>query len=435
VDWIGRSRRSGSWLRGGRDRDGVERGGSPKVRTGSLFSGGSLGDVVDTHHRKLKEEVEGFDRNYILNTAPDAVVEYLVAKYRLDTPVLQDAITAEQEEAPVDVTNDFRFASFPGGRNVIPGTAVRFFVPFTGDPDLFKFRPSSYTSHFPRGEVRGSELVIERVGVDLTPESVRAELDRELASIRQYLSWIADAAKQFNDTLPDYARGHIDARRQRLLSAAGMVANLGFPLRARPGEARTFAPSEVRRKLVPPPAASNAPFVPEAALSPEQYEHILGVLRSTAHVLERSPKTFAHMEEEDLRCQFLVQLNGHYEGQATGETFNAEGKTDILVRSGDRNVFIAECKVWRGPAEFTKAIDQLLGYLTWRDTKAALLVFNRQKNFTAVLEKIPPAFRAHSYFRREVQIAEESSFRFIAASPSDPAREIMVTVLAFDVPS
>jgi len=44
-------------------------------------------------------------------------------------------------------------------------------------------------------------------------------------------------------------------------------------------------------------------------------------------VLERSPKAFAHMEEEHLRDQFLVQLNGHYEGQATGETFNAEGKT------------------------------------------------------------------------------------------------------------
>jgi hypothetical protein len=140
------------------------------------------------------------------------------------------------------------------------------------------------------------------------------------------------------------------------------------------------------------------------------------------------------MEEEHLRDQFLVPLNAHYEGQATGETFNAQGKTDILVRSGDRNVFIAECKFWRGPAEFAKAIDQLLGYLTWRDTKTALLVFNRHKNFSAVLEKIPPTFREHSAFRREVQVRDESSFRFIAASPGDPNREVTVTVLAFDVP-
>ena len=215
-----------------------------------------------------------------------------------------------------------------------------------------------------------------------------------------------------------------------------MAANLGFPLRASPDAPRTFAPSEVWRELVPPPpTASTAPFVPEPAITSEEYEHILGILRRhTADALERSPKAFAHMEEEHLRDQFLVQRTGHYEGQATGETFNAEGKTDILVRSGDRNVFIAECKVWRGSSEFTKAIDQLLGHLTWRDTKSGLVIFNRQKNFTAVLEKIPPAFRGYAGFRREVQIPEESSFRFIVASPNDPAREVTVTVLAFDVP-
>ena len=52
-----------------------------------------------------------------------------------------------------------------------------------------------------------------------------------------------------------------------------------------------------------------------------------------AQVMERSPSAFSTMDEESLRSHFLVQLNGHYEGQATGETFNYEGKTDILIRS------------------------------------------------------------------------------------------------------
>ncbi len=41
-----------------------------------------------------------------------------------------------------------------------------------------------------------------------------------------------------------------------------------------------------------------------------------------------------------------MMVNTHYRGQATGETFNKSGKTDILVRDGDRNVFVAECKWW-----------------------------------------------------------------------------------------
>ena len=45
------------------------------------------------------------------------------------------------------------------------------------------------------------------------------------------------------------------------------------------------------------------------------------------------------MDEEALRSHFLVQLNGHYEGQATGETFNYEGKTDILIPVGEKKYF------------------------------------------------------------------------------------------------
>ena len=40
------------------------------------------------------------------------------------------------------------------------------------------------------------------------------------------------------------------------------------------------------------------------------------------------------------------------EGQATGETFNAAGKTDILLRIDGKNVFIGECKFWKGPKAF-----------------------------------------------------------------------------------
>jgi hypothetical protein len=47
------------------------------------------------------------------------------------------------------------------------------------------------------------------------------------------------------------------------------------------------------------------------------------------------------MGEEDLRSHFLVQLNGVFQGQATGETFNFQGKTDILIRVEGRNVFMA----------------------------------------------------------------------------------------------
>jgi hypothetical protein len=95
---------------------------------------------------------------------------------------------------------------------------------------------------------------------------------------------------------------------------------------------RTYRAPDVRRRISStPPPASTAPFEPEPTLAIEDYDHILSVMTNMALVMERSPSAFQTMAEEDLRQHFLVQLNGQYEGQATGETFNYSGKRLIAV--------------------------------------------------------------------------------------------------------
>jgi hypothetical protein len=126
-----------------------------------------------------------------------------------------------------------------------------------------------------------------------------------------------------------------------------------------------------------------------------------------ALVMERSPSAFAEMDEENLRMHFLVPLNGAFEGDATGETFNHDGKTDILLRKDGRNVFIAECKFWVGPKGFTDTIDQLLNYLTWRDSKTAIIIFVRNTTIsTVVAKKNPSALERSStvHFRNQYSL-------------------------------
>ena len=151
--------------------------------------------------------------------------------------------------------------------------------------------------------------------------------------------------------------------------------------------------------------------------------------------MECSPGAFGTLGEEDLRSHFLVQLNGHYEGDATAETFNFGGKTDILIRVEGRPIFIAECKLWDGPKKLIDAVDQLLGYVSWRDTKTALFVFNRRRDFTKVLGKIDAAVREHPNFLRAVEYASESGFRYALHHGDDRERELILTVLAFEVPT
>lgn len=122
-----------------------------------------------------------------------------------------------------------------------------------------------------------------------------------------------------------------------------------------------------------PRTSRKRPALAEPELEEVEYQHILSIIETMAKTMERDPDAFRAVSEEHLRTMFLVPLNSQYEGHASGETFNYNGKTDILIRSGDRNIFIAECKYWGGPAVLTATINQLLGYLSWRDSKAAII--------------------------------------------------------------
>ncbi len=251
------------------------------------------------------------------------------------------------------------------------------------------------------------EIILE--GANLSPDGVRREIEKFVTDIEFHLDQVVEAAKSHNAAIADKIRPFIQARKKRILERRKMVSSIGLPIKTS--------------------------FVPEPALDEKEYQNILSIMRSMVQVMERSPNAFWHLKEEDLRWQFLVQLNGQYEGRATGETFNYKGDTDILIREQDRNVFIAECKVWKGPGSLTGAIDQILNrYLHWHDTRTAILIFNRNKSFSDVLAQIQPTAESHSWFKRTVGQTSETEWRFVFRNRDDANREVHLSVLAFDVP-
>lgn len=377
------------------------------------------------------------DGNRLLNTSVDDLAAYFEQKFQIEIPtLLTDQIVVDQRETKIDVSRDqnrmIRDRSRPFH---ITGTEIEVELPFTGEAEAFKIQPTTYTMNPPRAEVRGSVLILKIVGTDLNAERVRAEIDRTVSEIQSHLSTLRTNAAGLTAQLPTQARSSIESRRQKLLADRNLIGGLGFKMKERPGAQQTFTAPEVRKKISPAlPPASSAPYKPEPTLSSADYEHILGVLQNMVHVMERSPSAFATMDEEAIRSHFLVQLNGHYEGQATGETFNYEGKTDILVRSEGRNIFIAECKFWSGPKMLAETIDQLLSYTSWRDTKVAVIIFNRNKDFSRVLMAISETAKIHSHFKRELPESTETVFRYCFSHRDDKNRELFLSILAFDVP-
>ena len=393
---------------------------------------------IDQHQRvQLQEEVANLDGNRLLNTSMDDLCAYFVEKYRADIPILKkDEIEVDQREIQIDVSTDPMRAIYDRSQPVyVTGTEIEIIVPFIGDAEAFKVRPTPYSFNPPRGIIKDEVLILSISGVDLDADQVSQEIESRLDRIDSYLTSLRGGADRLNNELDSIAHQAIEQRRKKLLADQNLVASLGFKLKERDNSPRTYTAPEVRRKITPKlPSASSVPYKPEPTLNEPDYEHILEVIENMAQVMERSPSAFSTMDEESLRSHFLVQLNGHYEGQATGETFNYEGKTDILIRSEGKNIFIAECKYWGGPNTLTAAIDQLLDYSSWRDTKVAVIVFNKNKDFTNVLDSIRSTTEEHPNCKRELDPRSETSFRFIFSHRDDTNREMVLTVMAFDVP-
>lgn len=412
--------------------------GSIDKSKGLLFCTYDLAGTITNSQNAVRQEIEQMDGNRLLNTAPADLAAHFAEKFSM-VPIrlLRDEWYADTTEIQVDVRHDrMRYISDTSRPVLTPGERTEVRIPFEGETDLFYSQANTFSTNPPRAVIAGNELVLRYESPADSPREVRPLVDQALQDIEQYLSWQRPMIEAHNAALLGIATQAIEQRRARLLAQSERASALGIPIKRRDDAPKTYAVPTARRNAAPSlPPASSAAFSPEPTWAMEQYEQALKIMQDMALVMERSPAAFKSMNEEALRQHFLVQLNGQFEGKATGETFNMEGKTDILLREGDRNVFIAECKIWKGPKAFGEAIDQLLGYATWRDGKAAILVFNRGVDTTTVLAGIDATAKAHGSFKRKVNWPHESGFRYVLSSKGDANREIILTVLVFHVPN
>jgi hypothetical protein len=385
------------------------------------------------------QEIDGLENDYVLKASPTELEQYYIAKASV-TPLTLDGsgyYIEGQEGTQIDVTGDFRRGVFGHGPHYVKGTALDIAVPYGGDQQLWRLRASTYSlSGYPELEVRDDVVVFSCRFADDSPEPERlkSEIERTVQSLKEAVTHLAGNVENHNREAANAIKAALQRKLQKAQSAVSAVAGLGIPIRQR-SQPQTFTiPARRRESPVRRPAVPAEKFSAEPTLEVKEFEHILAILRSMSLVIERTPESFASLDEEAIRTHFLLQLNGHYEGAATGETFNAAGKTDILIRVADRNVFIAECKFWRGSKSFEDALDQLLAYLSWRDSKCALLIFNQTKDSSAVRTKMHEIMVARPEFRKTIAHGHNGDSRYVLVKTSDPGREIHICTMLFDVP-
>ena len=394
-----------------------------------LFSGNeyvdNVRDIYASWQWDIREELDKWTPEQVLAAEPEDIVGRLLAKCSIAYPVLH------REQAVLLPPSE------DGGL-----TKLVLAVPFDGSAWVFSVRVDGDLDwdELPRAQVAGDKLRLtwaDRTDANPDPAAVRREFDRRLDKIDRQLSILRPGIEESMGKLRDEATRIVSSRRERILARRKLETGLGIPVRQQ-ADAEQFTVSVTSRKISTPrhPTATDH-LAPELFLPEDHYEQALAVLRSAGNGLERSgPKTTSALGEEEIRNLLLVALNVRFKGAAVGEVFNAHGKTDILIRVEDQNVFIAECKIFAQKNKQSvetvvgRALDQLLSYLAWPDNKAALLLFIRSGQPTSIIEDAIVEIKRHPNFVRPLGASEDGKrYDFVLYANGDHSKEVRLAFL------
>ncbi len=412
-------------------------------RPNYLFSDYELSDSLRSSQTNIQEQVNGIQKDQFLGTPYDDLIDHLVSGNTIDPVVIYEdrMVASEPEECKVDVSGDRnRYIRDTSRPFYIDGHEIKIEIPFTGDRNLLRAKTNRWCSVFPVGQISfdssGNNKIILtfQQAHDTDPNKIKSFLDENLNLIKKYVSWSKEQVSSHNALVPQLVKDAVDFRREKLKKQSSITDILGIPLKQKNGTPN-FEPIKVKKRITKPlPPPPKGGFRPEPGITTDDYQTILKLIRHSGTSFEKTPKTFSVHGEEELRDFVLSQLNAVYEGKAKGETFNKSGKTDIIISDEGRNAFIAECKIWRGEKSFSEAIDQLLGYLTWRDCKTALVIFNKHnQDFSKILSQIELSVSSHGNYIKINNRIDENEWNFTMQAKDDVSRTIKMCVIIFNL--
>lgn len=381
-------------------------------------------------------KIQNLDPEVLLGIGERKYTNFLLENYKLQLPELDFGKVSRSEKSIKDPNRSvIRGSNFQSLKFILQLT---YHVPLEGamsyldNSPLILYKPSLGAYQIENASYNGKEIVIKRlIPEDIDFNTLKEEKDELQKLLYSNYGRLLYDVNQFNNDLKNSIENKFTEILNRHLRSKQILEKLGVPLR-REEETKLHVRPKLRKKIDIPKLPKSVLESIDPFITKHVYEDIIGLIHDACRNIERMPSMFRGRSENDLRDFILFVLDPNFIlGSATGETFNAEGKTDILLRYSSSNVFVAECKYWHGTSSYLKAIDQLLSYLTWRDSKTALIIFVRNKSISQVLDKVKLETKCHSnYVSFEAELGE-GLLRFKFHLNGDDNKEVWVTVMIY----
>ena len=401
---------------------------------GRLFCGKRFSEFGRTRLEAMNDELSGLSSEELQSNSTDSLALIFAAKHTPSQIELQDPVKEDGGEVEKDVSDRQDIPSFGSGPTYVTYHRLKVKIPFNVDKEIFRHRPSSHDLNPPLyDELNRGEVVyyIDYRTENREPEEIKEEIEGDIRQwtekVEKYVGNLNNDIESMQEKFRKDARKAIERRRDNIETKQQVMDDLGVET-GTPGDQGYVVPEKKRDiQITASETDSTSEILPE-----QTFVEILDIVDDLGLNIERSVERVRDLDEESLRDIFLIGINSHYAGLATGETFNRTGKTDILLRYDNKNLFVAECKFWKGQSQYKDAIDQLLDNLTVRDTQASLLIFSKNHSYSQIQERVREATKDHKkYEAQPSEFADHDVYRF----QNNSETTVKVAVKTFDLHS
>lgn len=394
-----------------------------------------LHDLFNNLYENIRNEINNYEDNYILNVDENNIIEYLFTRYKIQPINLffDNWYLSEDYKEKKIIPTPFDVISNSSTYEYI-ATMVKINIPYEGDSKLFKTYPSSQRSSKYEIQISNTEIsfVVE------WKENNANYLNDKINEIKDYLKYYIDNIRNevdsYNNNLKSYIKDIFNNKKEKIKIITTSLKKLIVPLRRiEDKDNNTFSVSPIKKKekiSIQLPEIKND-FNLDPVISEDLYLQILSVIYEFGKRMEEYPNIYRNKNEETIRDYILLILSLNFKVSVMAEAFNRNGKTDILLKYNNENIFIAECKIWHGKKQLFSAINQLQSYLTWRDTKSALIIFVKDKNISSIIEKINSEIIEHPQFIKKYKLLNDYDTIYEFSFEQDNQKNFQLAILFY----
>jgi hypothetical protein len=390
-----------------------------------------ISEFISQLRKELIEEIKSLEGKKSIDIESEK--EKLLKRYTLGPLKVTEPIPSESKREKI-MRNNLWGQPFEAEVQI-----MQVQLPFEGNGELFYCMPTTCSLVYPK--IDSINIQLKKITFtielpDLTQINYINAVNSIVSDIKINLPNVNNDISSWDNGLKNLIDSELSKFQGFLSKKNSFLESIGLKVSANADQYIT--PSPITRKPLPIPKLEEFGSIKKIhpKLKEEVYQDIISTLNNVGRAIEKKPSIFQGKGEEDLRDIFLLFLETRYEGTtASGETFNKSGKTDILLRYANdgSNLFIGECKIWKGTKVFLETIDQILGYLTWQDSKSSILLFIDNVSLDKIKNTVRSDIKNHNCFMSVIQESAES-FSYILKLPADNSVNISLEVMFFHFP-